>query len=127
MTNMSLSESPWLTNGIRKQSKKKQCLYQKFLKKRKLFESVKKCSKKLHFSRLILKYQNNINKTWNVIKDAILKTKSTQSSFPKKVIHKTKAITDLHLIVKHFNSYFTEIDPNLANKTKKSMNFEDCI
>ena len=82
--------------------------------------------KKLHFSRLILKYQNNINKTWNVIKDAILKTKITQSSFPKKVIHKTKAITDLHLIVKHLNSYFTEID--LANKTEKSsMNFEDCI
>ena len=55
MTNMSLSESPWLTNGIRKSLKKKQCLYQKFLKKRtekkneseyknfrKLFESVKK-------------------------------------------------------------------------------------
>ena len=48
-------------------------VYQKFLKKRiekseseckndkkKLFESVKKLLKKLYFSRLILKYQNNI-------------------------------------------------------------------
>ena len=68
-------ESPWITNGIKKSSKKKQRLYQKFLKTRtekneseyknykKLFESVKKRSKKLHFSRLILKYQNNIKKT----------------------------------------------------------------
>ena len=68
-------ESPWITNGIKKSSKKKQRLYQKFLKTRtekneseyknykKLFESVKKRSKNLHFSRLILKYQNKIKKT----------------------------------------------------------------
>ena len=95
---------------------------------KKLFESVKKRSKKLHFSRLILKYQNNIKKTWNVIKDAIGKNKSTQSSFPKKIIHKTKTITDVHLIANHFNSYFTEIGPNLANKIEKSsINFEGYI
>ena len=81
-----------------------------------------------HFSILILKYQNNIKKTWNVIKDAIGKTKSTQSSFPKKIIHKTKTIADVHLIAKHFNSYFTEIGPNLAYKIEKSsMNFEGYI
>ena len=95
---------------------------------KKLFESVKKRSKKLHFSRLILKYQNNIKKTWNVIKDAIGKNKSTQSRFPKKIIHKTKTITDVHLIANHFNSYFTEIGPNLANKIEKSsINFEGYI
>ena len=83
-------ESPWITNGIKKPSKKERRLYQEFLKTitekneseyknyKKLFESVKKRSKKLHFSRLILKYQNNIKKTWNVIKDAIGKNKSTQ-------------------------------------------------
>ena len=89
-------ESPWITNGIKKSSKKKQRFYQKFLKTKtekneseyknytKLFESVKRHSKKLHVSRLILKYQNNLKKTWNVIKDAIGKNNSTQSSFPKK-------------------------------------------
>ena len=83
-------ESPWITNGIKKLSKKKQCLYQKFLKKRtgkneseyknykKLVESVKQRSKKCYFSRLILKHQNNIKRTWNVIQDAIGKTKSTR-------------------------------------------------
>ena len=36
----------------------------------KLFESIKKCSKKLHFSTLILKYKHNIKKTWGVIKES---------------------------------------------------------
>ena len=50
------------------------------------------------------------------------------SSFPKAIIHKTKTITDVHLIAKHFNSYFAEIGPNLANKIDKSyMKFEDYI
>ena len=94
---------------------------------KKLFASVKKRSKKLRFSRLILKYQNNIKKTWNVIKEAIGKSKSTQSSFSKRIIHKTKTVTYAHLIAYHFNSYFTEIGPNLANKIEKSsINFEKC-
>ena len=95
---------------------------------KKLFESVKKSSRKLQFSRLIMKYQNNIKKTWNVINDAIGKNKSTQSSFLKAIIYKTKTITDVHLIANHFNSYFTEIGPNLANKIEKSsINFEGYI
>ena len=68
-------QRPWITNGIRKSSKRKQRLYEKFLKNRndkneleyktykKLFESIKKRSKKLHFSNLILKYKHNIKKT----------------------------------------------------------------
>ena len=59
-------ESPWITKGIKKSSKKKQRLYSKFLKERnektkkeyedykKLFESIKKRSNKLDFSKLIL-------------------------------------------------------------------------
>ena len=65
-------ESPWITKGIKKSSKKKQRLYSKFLKKRnaktkkeyqdhrKIFESVKKWSKKLYFSKLILKYKKSL-------------------------------------------------------------------
>ena len=44
------------------------------------------------------------------------------------MIHKTKTITDVHLIAKHFNYHFTEIGPNFANKIEKpSMNFEGYI
>ena len=62
------------------------------------------------------------------IKDTIGKNKSTLSSFPKQIIHKTKTITDVCFIANHFNSHFTEIGPNLAKKTEKSsINFEGYI
>ena len=70
-------ESPWITKGIKNSSKKKQHLCTKKKKRnekltkeyqdyKKLFESIKKLSKKFYFSRLILKCKNNIKKTWQV-------------------------------------------------------------
>ena len=102
---------------MKKRTKINKCEYENY---KKLFESVGKRSKKLHFFKLILNYQNNIKNTWNIIKSAIEKNKSTQSNLKisKKVIHKKKTITDAHLIAKHFNSYFTETDPILQIKSK---------
>ena len=91
-------ESPWITKGIKQSSKKKQRLYSRFLQKRnektkkeyqdykKAFESIKKQSKKLYFSKLILKYKNNIKKTWQVIKEAIGKEKYKQQNLRKKTL-----------------------------------------
>ena len=76
-------ESPWITKGIKKSSKRKQRTYSKFLNERNqktkkeyqdyknLFESSMKRSKKLYFSKVILNYKNNIKKNWQVIKKAI--------------------------------------------------------
>ena len=103
-------KSPWITKGIKKSSKKKQRLYSKFLKKRnektkkeyqdykKLFESIKKRSKKLYFSKLILKYKNNIKKTWQVIKEAIGKEKYKQQNLLKKILVDKKSITETESI-----------------------------
>ena len=67
-------QSPWITSGIKKSSKRKQRLYDKFLKTRSqkreleyknyknLFEAIKKRSKKLHSSKLIIKCKENIKK-----------------------------------------------------------------
>ena len=64
-------KNPWITTGIKKSSKRKQRLYEKFLKNqnslneseyknyKKLFESVKQRAKKLYYSNLITKYENN--------------------------------------------------------------------
>ena len=52
---------------------------------KKLFESIKKRSKKLHFSNLILKYKHNIKNTWEVTKESIGKEKFNHQSFPKKI------------------------------------------
>ena len=79
---------------------------------------------KLHVFKLILNYQNSIWKIWNVIKNALGKTKYTQRTFPKKFVPEKK-FTDI--IVQSFISYVTEIGPNLANRIERSLNFENSM
>ena len=83
---------------------------------KKLFESVKRRSKKLYYSSLIIEYKNNLKRTWDVIKYSIEKTKSIKKFFPQKIITNNKIVTDTDAIAKHFNTYFTEIGPNLSKK-----------
>ena len=83
--------SPWMTKGLLKSSKKKQKLYDKFLKNKtnknhlnyktynNLFKQIKNKSKKNYYQNLLLKYKNNIKKTWDVIKEVIGKTKLRSS------------------------------------------------
>ena len=121
-------KSPWITAGIKKSAKRKQRLYTKFLKNRnqqneteyknykKLFKSMKRRSKTLYFSKLILKYKSNIKKTWQIIKEAIGKEKCNQHIFPTKIVVDKKNITNIHSTAENFNKFFTKIGPNLANK-----------
>ena len=81
---------------------------------KKLFESIKKRSKKLYFSKLILKYKNNIKKTWQVIKEAIGKEKYKQQNLPKKILVDKKSIAETESIAENLNKFFTQIGPNLA-------------
>ena len=74
----------------------------------------KKRSKKLLFSKLIVKCKDNIKKTWSVIKEVIEKEKIPQQKFPKKICIGNKEITDLKTIAEKFNKFFTEIGLNLA-------------
>ena len=120
-------QSPWITSGIKKFSNSKQRLYNKLLKNRnedneteyenskKLFEAIKKRSKKNHFYKLILTFKKNIKKTWEVIKDSIGKGKRNNQNFPKKVIVNNIAITDETQIAENFNKFFTEIGRKLAS------------
>ena len=74
----------------------------------------------MHFSKLILKYKNNIKKTWQIIKEAIGKEKCNQHRFPTKIVVDEKSITNIHTIAENVNKFFTEIGPSLANKTDPS-------
>ena len=77
-------QNSWITTGIKKSSKHKQRLYEKFLKTRckkaenayknykNLFEQIKKRAKRLHFSNLIIKYKNNIKMAWSCYKISYL-------------------------------------------------------
>ena len=63
--------NPWITKGITKSSKRKQKLYEKYLKRRinetetayklykKLFESIKQRSKQNYFSEKLLRFKYN--------------------------------------------------------------------
>ena len=121
-------KSPWITAGIKKSSKRKQRLHTKFLKNRnqknetehknykKLSKFIKRRSKKLHFSKLILIYKNKVKKTWQIIKEALGKEKCNQHRFPTKIVVDKESITNIHSIAENFNKFFTEIGPNLADK-----------
>ena len=126
--------SPWITRGIIKSSKRKQKLYEKFLKQRtprsellykdykRLFETIKQKSKSNYFNKQLCKYQNNVKKTWDVIKEVIGTTKSNSHSLPKRLVVNNVEIIDKNKIAKHFNKYFANVGPNLASKISKSNN-----
>ena len=92
----------------------------------KTYESIKKRSKKLHFSNLILKYKHNIKKDPGSYKRIFRKRKENViiKIFQKKKKLDGKNITDEDLIAKQFNAYFTEIGPKLAKTIQaSSLNF----
>ena len=66
------------------------------------------------YSKVILKYKNDIKKTWQVIKEAIRKEKYKQQNLPKKIIVNKKSISETKSVAENFNKYFTQIDSNLA-------------
>ena len=87
--------SPWITRGLRKSSRKKQRLYDKFLKQRNskneeaykmyknLFEKLEKQSKKLYFQNKLKKCENNIKSSWKIMKSIIGKFRVQNVLFPK--------------------------------------------
>ena len=86
-----------------------------------LFEAIKKRSKKLHYSKLIIKYKENIKKTWSVIKQVIGKEKKLRAIISEKnICEKKNEIADMKLLAENFNRYFTENGPTLAKKVDSS-------
>ena len=77
------NQSPWITKGIAKSSKKETRLYEKFLKNRtqknektyktykNLFESIKKRSKKKIYSEKLQKFKGDAKKTCSVMKEIL--------------------------------------------------------
>ena len=118
-----------MTKGLLKSSKRKQKLYEKFLKKRtsrnesiykaykSLFESLKKKSKKIYYTRRLENYQNDIKKSWDVIKEIIVGAKSTKVNFPKRMIIDGQKIFDQGKIANCFNKFFVDTGPKLASIT----------
>ena len=90
-------QSPWITKGIAKSSKKKQRLYEKFLKNRtpkneetyktykNLFETIKRRSKKKVYSEKLQKFKGDAEKTRSVMKEILGKCNTKSSTLPTKI------------------------------------------
>ena len=120
------SFKPWITKGIAKSSKKKQKLYEKYLKNRNpknvamyktnenLFEIIKRKSKKNYYLEKILSFKGDVKKTWKTMKDLIGKAKMNKSSLPQKFRVKKTDIFDQVKIATEFNRFFANVGPMLA-------------
>ena len=67
----------------------------------------------------MLKYKNNIKKTWQVIKEAIGKEKHKKQNLPKKILLDKKSITETKSVAENLNKYFTQIGPKLVQTWQK--------
>ncbi|XP_065681417.1 uncharacterized protein LOC136095111 [Hydra vulgaris] len=107
--------------------KKKQRLYNKFLKKRtlknettyknykRLFESILKRSKKRYYSEQLIKHKNDSKKTWHIIKEVIGKKSLYRNLLPLNLKFNNKQIVNKSLVAETLNQFFVNIGPTLSS------------
>ena len=126
------SSEPWMTKGLKKSSKRKQRLYQNFLRNRTVknetiykkyrnnFNKYLRLAKRLYISDLLLKYRKDIKMTWRTVNDLIGKKKTEKSNFPESIFYKNKEVSSKRDIAEIFNKFFTSVGSNLASKIPES-------
>ena len=114
-------QNSWTTKDITKSSKKKQKLYERFLKKlapqneqkykyyEDLFETIKKKAKKIYYSNKLLKCTGDIKKTWNVMKNIIGKSNIRSTNLSRKLTINKVDVYNKPEIADGFNDFFTNI------------------
>ena len=129
--------SPWITKGIKKSSRTKQRLYEKYLRSKKstdfemyknfkkLFESIRKKSKLGYYNKQIQKNIHDSRKTWQTIKEIIGKTRIQKNTFPTEITLNNETFNSKDDIANLFNSFFVNVGPKLSEKIRDSnQNFE---
>ncbi|XP_065658022.1 uncharacterized protein LOC136082540 [Hydra vulgaris] len=133
--------SPWMTKGLLKSFKRKQKLYEKYLKHKSftneinyknyksLFEKTKKHSKRNYYAKMLKKTEGNqIVKKRCSINQIIGKKRCSSNNLPQKLIIDGEMISNKETIVEKLNDYFLEVGPNLASKIpKNTTNFKSYI
>lgn len=129
---------PWMTSGILKSRQTKNNLCKNSLKHpssnnlliyknfRNLYNSVIRNAKKLHFQAQIEANSNNLRKTWQLLYNALRKTKNNKDSCTSLTINGLN-ITDPQIMAENFNKFFANaavevvrnINPSLISPTDK--------
>jgi exonuclease III len=118
--------NPWFDKTLLQYSRKKQRLYNKFLKNRTLLNEQNYKSCKHHFTRLVfdtkrnfynkklVKYINDTKKTWSIINELTGRKQTERNTLPKKIILNNHSFVDKKEIANLFNNFFVNVGPDLA-------------
>ena len=129
---------PWITNAILKSIRYKDKLYRKFrsspnvcnkltlVKYKNTLTTVIRVAKKQYYSNLLEEHKNNLKQTWKVLNDLLGRSRKHQ--LPDSFDINGIPTSDPQQIANGFNSFFTNIGPNLANQIATSQkNFDDFL
>ena len=112
-----LLQNPWMTNGLKKSSKRKQKLYNKFLKSRSIidernynsyknmFQKILKKAKSNYYSGQFNKHKSDSKKTWQIIKEVTGRQKISKDCLPKVIKQDGITIHNKHKICSEFNKF----------------------
>ena len=121
------NKHPWITMGILNSIKTRNKLYKQaitsqnarnlkdYKKYRNILSSLIRTSRKMYYSNKFEKQKNDINGLWETINDITGKNNKENSSI---FINDNKELTNPDEIADAFNSYFTNIGPQLATKIR---------
>lgn len=124
---------PWITLGLATSCKTKSRLYYKYIKNPSEYRSQKykiyrnrlnrliQEAKKTYFSDKLFAAKNDLKQTWKIIKEALNKRNNSLSSkYPSEFHLNDLTLTDKRDIANEFNSFFTNIGPNLDKNIPQS-------
>ena len=122
-------KSPWISKGLKKFSKTKQRLYNKFLKTKtledeskyknykSLFEKLRKKAKIAYYSKLLHKYKTDSKRTWQVMKEVTGKQKRKSNLLPEK-LKLIKALCKTHKrLLKNSTNFLLLLDQHWWEKS----------
>lgn len=116
----------WMNKELIVMSRKKQKLYNKYLKNKtyanelnyknykKCFEKQKKLTKKAYYTRLLQQHQSNLRMSWNVMKEIIGNSKANGHNHPSYLSLNGREILSQKEMAGMFNWYFSSVGANLA-------------
>ena len=125
---------------MKKLPEQKQKLYIKFLRNKSiqneqiyrnykhLFEKLRKKAKQTYYQSILKDCQNDMTRTWQIMKEITGKSKVNSKKFPKSINVNGKSIKKNSRIAEEFNKYFANVGLNLLSKIQnKSKTVEDFL
>ena len=119
-------KKPWITNGLKNACHKKNDLYRSFIRERtqtseyryKTYKnkltSILRLAEKAYYSQMLLEKRGNITETWAIL-NTVLGKQRQSVNYPTHLMPRDIHITSKQNMANEFNTFFTNVGPNLAN------------